>query len=265
MAERKNRLKNERTKGKTGRYYKAKSAGNDTPDILFGAHTVLEALANPDRQFVRLMVTENAARRYREELTNTPIEAEQVNPGDVSRVTGPDAVHQGLVLLARPLASPSLTDIAERDGPIVVLDQITDPHNVGAIMRSCAAFAAAGLVMTSRHSPQASGVLAKSASGALEHVPIVRVTNLSSAIEELKAAGVQCIGLDSAADEVLERAIAPSLRTAIVLGAEGKGLRHKTREKCTVLARLEMPGAIASLNVSNAAVLALYIAARRGG
>jgi len=263
MAERKIPRKNTLNKRKPGRSFRSKASEKSSLEILYGAHTVLEAVSNPNRQLSKLLATENAARRYADQLNASPIPVEQVSPGEVSRLTGPDAVHQGLVLLAHPLPAPCLDDIAEASGTIVILDQITDPHNVGAIMRSCAAFGVAGLIMTSRHSPQASGVLAKSASGAMEHVPVVRVTNLSSAIEELKVANVQCIGLDSEAENPLETAIDESQRVAIVLGAEGKGLRHKTREKCSALARLDMPGAIASLNVSNAAVLALYVANRR--
>ena len=169
-----------------------------------------------------------------------------------------------MLLEAKPLPSPELEELITNDGPIVVLDQITDPHNVGAVLRSCAAFSAAGLVMTARRSPSASSVLAKAASGALEHVPIAKVANLARAIGTLQAAGVICVGLDSEGEHILEEAVPSEGRTAIVLGAEGKGLRQKTRETCSALARLDMPGAIRSLNVSNAAALALYIASKKG-
>ena len=244
----------------------ARSKGGKSPapetDILYGQHTVLEALANPERKVRRFLASDNAARRFGDQLEAAGSKPEIVSISAITRITGPEAVHQGLLLEAVPLPDRDLQSIIERPGPIVVLDQITDPHNVGAVLRSCAAFGAAGLVMTARHSPGASSVLAKSASGALEHVPIAKVTNLSKALEELKASHVTCLGLDSAGDSELEELAAGSDRIALVLGAEGKGLRQKTRETCSHLVRVEMPGAIRSLNVSNAAVLALYIATR---
>ncbi|MEM7425266.1 MAG: 23S rRNA (guanosine(2251)-2'-O)-methyltransferase RlmB [Pseudomonadota bacterium] len=229
-------------------------------ETLYGLHTVLEALGNPRRKVRRFLASENAAKRFETQIAASGHQPEVVRTSEITRMTGPDAVHQGLLLDASPLPAPELSQLIARPGPIVVLDQITDPHNVGAVLRSCAAFAAAGLVMTARHSPSASSVLAKSASGALEHVPIAKVTNLARAIEELKDSGVHCVGLDSDADDILEHAVSGDGRTALVLGAEGKGLRQKTRETCSVLVRLDMPGAIRSLNVSNAAALALYIA-----
>ncbi|MCP5081461.1 MAG: 23S rRNA (guanosine(2251)-2'-O)-methyltransferase RlmB [Alphaproteobacteria bacterium] len=232
-------------------------------ELLYGQHTVLEALKNPARQGRRLLVTENAAKRFEAVLSGTDVPCETVTTGQISRLTGPDAVHQGLLLEAAFLPEPDLQSILERQGPIIVLDQITDPHNVGAVMRSACAFAAAGVVMTARHSPKASAVLAKSASGGLEHVPMAKVTNLSKAIETLSANGITCIGLDSEAEDGLEVCVREASRIALVLGAEGKGLRHKTRETCDRLATIPLPGAIQSLNVSNAAALALYIADRQ--
>lgn len=225
----------------------------------------MEALKNPRRRNECLFLTENAAKRFDEVLRAVAVTCETVPTGHITRHTGPDAVHQGLLLKTSPLPPVDLQDILERPGPIVVLDQITDPHNVGAVLRSATAFAAAGLVMTARHSPGASAVLAKSASGGLEHVPIAKVTNLSKAIETLIANGVPCIGLDSEAQEDLETCVSDHSRVALVLGAEGKGLRHKTRETCDRLANIQVPGAIQSLNVSNAAALALYIASRVSG
>jgi 23S rRNA (guanosine2251-2'-O)-methyltransferase len=187
-----------------------------------------------------------------------------VDPQDLDRLTGPDAVHQGIVILADPLPQPRL-DQVPRDAIIVLLDQVTDPHNVGAILRSCAAFAVTALVATARHSPEGSAVLSKSASGATEVVPFVKVTNLARAMEELKEYGYTIVGLDSEALETIAEAAARP-RTgplALVLGAEGKGLRQLTRETCDVLARLDLPGAIQSLNVSNAAAVALYALTRR--
>jgi 23S rRNA (guanosine2251-2'-O)-methyltransferase len=224
---------------------------------------VVAALANPARRARRLMLTENAARRLAEEGVTPAIAPEIVRPDAIDRLLGPDAVHQGLYLETDALPAPTL-DTIEAEGIVLVLDQITDPHNVGAIMRSAAAFAVRAIVTTARHSPEATGVLAKSASGALEHVPFLTVQNLARALAALKARGFLTVGLDSEGAAPLE---ACDLREplALVLGAEGKGLRQLTRETCDVVARLDLPGAIKSLNVSNAAALALYIAARRLG
>ncbi len=252
-------------RGKSARrQFNRKKENPDAGDtvILYGLHTVVQALGNAERKPLRLLATENAARRLPEMPAGLPIEPTIATASTISRITGHEAVHQGLLLEARPLPSPDLQSVMERSGPIVVLDQITDPHNVGAVLRSCAAFAAAGIVMTARHSPAESSVLAKSASGALEHVPISRVTNLSKAIEQLKASRIACIGLDSEAEHELESFASPQTRIALVFGAEGRGLRHKTRETCSCLARIDMPGTIKSLNVSNAAALALYVVGR---
>jgi 23S rRNA (guanosine2251-2'-O)-methyltransferase len=170
-------------------------------------------------------------------------------------------VHQGLYLEADPLPSPPIEELAT-DGLVLVLDQITDPHNVGAIFRSAAAFAVTAIVTTARHSPEATGVLAKAASGALEHVPFVMVQNLARGLAALKERGFLVIGLDSGGDDDL--AGLPLRRPlALVLGAEGKGLRQLTKETCDHVARLDLPGAIQSLNVSNAAAVALHVAASR--
>ena len=239
-----------------------KAGTHDDMELLYGQHTVLEALKNPARTARRLLVTENAAKRIDAVLRDANVPWETATAGQISRLTGPEAVHQGLLLEADPLPEPDLQSLMERQGPVIVLDQITDPHNVGAVMRSACAFAAAGVVMTARHSPKASAVLAKSASGGIEHVPVAKVSNLSKAIETLSANGFTCIGLDSEAQDELEACVAEASRIALVLGAEGKGLRHKTRETCDRLATIALPGAIKSLNVSNAAALALYIANR---
>ena len=231
--------------------------------ILYGWHTVIAALANPRRQFRRLLLTENAARRLAEENCDTRIAPEIVRPSDIDRLLSPDAVHQGLYAEVEPLEMPRLSDL-KRNGIVLVLDQITDPHNVGAIMRSAAAFAATAIVTTARHSPEATGVLAKSASGALELVPFVTVQNLSRSLDDLKALGFQIVGLDSDGDSNLSD-LTLTAPLALVLGAEGKGLRQLTRTTCDHVARLDLPGDIKSLNVSNAAALALYIGATRLG
>jgi len=236
---------------------------SDGPAILYGWHTVSLALANPARRIRKLLLTENAAKRLADESIDTRIAPEIVRPSQIDQLLGPDAVHQGLLAEADPLPSPDIDDLAP-EGLVLVLDQITDPHNVGAILRSAAAFAVRAVVTTARHSPEATGVLAKSASGALELVPMVTVQNLARALTQLNDRGFMTVGLDSEGSENLG-AIALREPLALVLGAEGKGLRQLTRETCSVVARLDMPGAIKSLNVSNAAVLALYIGASRLG
>jgi 23S rRNA (guanosine2251-2'-O)-methyltransferase len=228
--------------------------------VIYGWHSVLAALENPQRRFHRLLATDNAARRLRDDIVKLPLEPQLVRAEAIAALAGPEAVHQGVYAEADPLPSPELDEIAR--GMVLVLDQITDPHNVGAILRSAAAFAATAVVTTERHSPQASGVLAKAASGALEHVAIATVVNLARALDELKTLGMMLVGLDSAGEADLEAApLAAPL--ALVVGAEGKGLRQLTRRHCDIVARLALPGAIKSLNVSNATALALYIAKRR--
>jgi 23S rRNA (guanosine2251-2'-O)-methyltransferase len=243
--------------------FRGREASPDGPVILYGWHSVSMALANPRRRFRKLILTENAARRLAEENIATRITPELARPAEIDRMLSPDAVHQGLYAEADPLPSPDIATL-EPEGLVLVLDQITDPHNVGAILRSAAAFAVKAIVTTARHSPEATGVLAKSASGALEVVPLVTVQNLARALTELNERGFQTVGLDSEGSENLA-AIALRQPLALVLGAEGKGLRQLTRQTCSAVARLDMPGEIKSLNVSNAAVLALYIGASRLG
>src|SRR6201997_2302925 len=243
--------------------WRGREGAADDTVILYGWHTVTAALANPGRRIRKLLLTENAARRLAEENIDTRIAPEIVRPNLIAQRRGPDAVHQGLLAEADPLDSPDI-DTLPQDGIVLVLDQITDPHNVGAIMRSAAAFAVKAIVTTARHSPEATGVLAKSASGALELVPLVTVQNLARALTEMNDRGFLTVGLDSQGSDDLG-AVALRQPLALVLGAEGKGLRQLTRETCSVVARLDMPGEIKSLNVSNAAVLALYIGASRLG
>jgi 23S rRNA (guanosine2251-2'-O)-methyltransferase len=243
--------------------WRGRERSSEGPAILYGWHTVTMALANPKRRVRKLLLTENAARRLSEEGIASRVRTEIVRPAEIDRLLSPDAVHQGLYAEADPLPSPDLATL-EPEGLVLVLDQITDPHNVGAIVRSAAAFAVKAIVTTARHSPEASGVLAKSASGALELVPLVTVQNLARALTALNERGFMTVGLDSAGDENLS-AIDLRAPLALVLGAEGKGLRQLTRETCRAVARLDLPGEIKSLNVSNAAVLALYIGASRLG
>lgn len=232
------------------------------PVVLYGWHTVSAALQNPNRHVRRLWLTENAARRLSEAGISLPEQHELVRPDAIDRRLGPDAVHQGLLAEADPLPSLSIDEV-EQHGLVLALDQVTDPHNVGAVLRSAAAFGVKAIVTTARHSPEATGVLAKSASGALEHVPIAIVRNLAQALEQLRRRGFQLIGLDSLGDGDLAAAEI-RLPAVLVLGAEGKGLRQLTRATCDMVARLDLPGQITSLNVSNAAALALYIAFTRG-
>ena len=231
-----------------------------TDVVLYGWHTVTAALTNPARRIRRLLVTENALRRLNDDGIALPKALEVVRPDAIAARLTADAVHQGFYAEADPLPSPDLETLPAT-GIVLVLDQITDPHNVGAILRTAAAFAVAAIVTTARHSPEATGVLAKSASGALELVPIVTVQNLARGIAALKDRGFATVGLDSEAADALA-ALPLKAPLALVLGAEGKGLRQGTRAVCERLARLDLPGAIKSLNVSNAAALALYIASR---
>jgi len=243
--------------------WRDRDSATDGPVILYGWHTVTMALQNPKRRIRKLTLTENAARRLADENIETRIAPEIVRPQEIDRLLSPDAVHQGLLAEADPLPSPAIETL-EQEGIVLVLDQITDPHNVGAILRSAAAFAVKAIVTTARHSPEATGVLAKAASGALELVPLVTVQNLARALTALNERGFQTVGLDSQGSEDLSE-IALREPLALVLGAEGKGLRQLTRETCSVVARLDMPGEIKSLNVSNAAVLSLYVGASRLG
>jgi 23S rRNA (guanosine2251-2'-O)-methyltransferase len=229
--------------------------------ILYGWHTVKAALQNPARRIRRLYATANAARRLAEDGVTLAVEPELVRPDAIAHRLGPDAVHNGLLAEADPLPSPELEDL-EPAGIVLVLDQITDPHNVGAILRTAAGFNVAAVVTTARHSPEATGVLAKAASGALEYVPIVTVQNLARALETLRERGYTLVGLDSTGEiDLADAALHAPL--ALVLGAEGKGLRQLTRATCDQVARLDLPGRIKSLNVSNATALALYIATRQ--
>src|SRR5947208_6782360 len=243
--------------------WRDRDSGGDGPSILYGWHTVSAALANPRRTILKLLLTENAARRLAEENIDTRVTPEIVRPQLIDQRLGPDAVHQGMLAEADPLPSPDIETL-KQEGIVLVLDQITDPHNVGAILRSAAAFAVKAIVTTARHSSEATGVLAKAASGALEMVPLVTVQNLARALTEMNEIGFMTVGLDSQGSEDLG-AVALRQPLALVLGAEGKGLRQLTRETCSVVARLDMPGEIKSLNVSNAAVLALYVGATRLG
>lgn len=229
--------------------------------VLYGWHPVVEALRNPKRKVRRILASENGHRRLVEEVGALPVEPDIVHPREIDKLLTPDAVHQGLLIECDPLKGPAL-DAVPADCLLLVLDQITDPHNVGAILRSAAAFGVDAVVTTERHSPVATGVLAKAASGGLEHVPIITVRNLGDALQLLGQQNVLRVGLDSEGPVPMAQ-VAVRRPMALVLGAEGKGLRQRTRELCDVLARLDMPGAIKSLNVSNAAAISLYALTER--
>jgi 23S rRNA (guanosine2251-2'-O)-methyltransferase len=217
-------------------------------------------MQNPRREIRRVLITPNAQRRLGEAGVAVPGEPEAVTPRDLDRLLGEEAVHQGVAIEAAPLPPVSLDDVAEAR-LLVVLDQVTDPHNVGAIFRSAAAFAADAVVTTGRHSPVESGVLAKAASGALDLIAHVEVANLARALGEIGERGFTRIGLDAEAEATLEDVPAAD-KIALVLGAEGRGLRQLTRQTCDVLVRLPIATGVGSLNVSNAAVLALYLTRR---
>jgi 23S rRNA (guanosine2251-2'-O)-methyltransferase len=244
-------------------------APDDGVRLIFGHHAVEAALANPRRVVLAAMLTDNAARRLAPVLARRTVGVTPVSPRELDRRLGPDTVHQGALLEVEDLDEPSLADLAEaaQHRPIVILDQVTDPHNVGAILRSCSVFGAGGVVMTRRHAPPLAGVLAKAASGALETMPIARVGNLARALADLQSAGVTVLGLDDQGSESIEALVWPE-RPALVLGAEGKGLRELTAKTCDRLIRITAEGPIDSLNVSNAAAVSLHMAAiarrRRG-
>jgi 23S rRNA (guanosine2251-2'-O)-methyltransferase len=241
-----------------------KKASGPSVNAVYGWHSALAALQNPERRIERILATENALARLADEPLAPGIADRLPQPvpaAEIERLVGADAVHQGLAVVCAPLPERTIEDIAGSD-LILVLDQVTDPHNVGAILRSAAAFGAGGLVMSERHGAAERGVLAKTASGGLEHVPLVRVTNLARALREIADHGFIIYGLDSAYAEPIE-SVPPSEKAALVLGAEGRGLRRLTREACDHLVRLDMPGAIKSLNVSNAAAVALYALTRK--
>ncbi|WP_407050623.1 TrmH family RNA methyltransferase [Methyloraptor flagellatus] len=234
--------------------------GSGAPDgrvFLYGLHTVETALANPERVVHAIYATRNALARLAERGVNFPVEPQLVEPRWIDARVGEDAVHQGILIESKPLEPVALTDLG-RARLVLALDQVTDPHNVGAIMRSAVALGADALITPSHHSPDESGVLAKSASGALDLITHIEVVNLARALGTLRSEGFRVIGLDSEGPADLE-GTEVGARTVVVLGAEGKGLRPVTREACDALARIDMPGAIKSLNVSNAAVLSLYI------
>lgn len=235
---------------------------------LFGLHAVRDALLNPAREKLRLVVTKNALDKLEQAVAEAGIEPEVVDPRKFDVPIDESSVHQGAAMEVRPLNWGKLSDVAisGAGAPLVVLmDRVTDPHNVGAVLRSAEVFGARAVIAPRHHSAPETGALAKTASGALERQPYLRVTNLADAMDELRDMGFFLIGLDGEAQITLEDAVkdAGTRPIGLVLGAEGPGLREKTRETCDLLARIPFSGAFGSLNVSNAAAVSLYAASRR--
>jgi len=242
------------------------SYGAPSSAYLYGIHAVTQALLNPKRIHQRLLCTEKGYESLQETWAEALAdgislpEVTTVEKEDIERLLPRDAVHQDILLDCQPLAETSLYDLlltAPDNAKVLVLDQVTDPHNIGAILRSAAAFGAIAVVMQTLHAPEVTGTLANSASGAVEHVPLVREVNLSRALEQLKKAGFFCIGLDEDGKQTLAQ-LKLTGKTALVLGAEGSGLRRLVSENCDELVKLPTQGPIGSLNVSNAAAVALY-------
>jgi len=246
-----------------------KPATGETGFWLYGTHAVLAALANPERGIQRLVIAAQSAENLESRVEAAAAKAGVPRPrpeirdrGELQRLVPPGARHQGLCVAAGPLPEPGLAQIRARahdagTAVVVALDQATDPRNVGAVVRSAAAFGAIAVIIPARGAPPATGVLAKAASGALETLPLVRVTNLVRALEDLKAAGFWCWGLAAEAETRLAD-MDKGGKVALVLGAEGKGLRRLTRETCDALARIPTAGPLQNLNVSVAAAISLY-------
>lgn len=226
---------------------------------MYGFHSVEAALSNAERKVKRVLATETQAVKLKPAADKRRLKCEITKPADIEKYTGKDAVHQGVAALVENLAAPTLDEVATKaEHPVLVLDQVTDPHNVGAMLRTAAAFNVACVVVQERHSPQESGVLAKAASGGLDMVPMVYVTNISNAILELKDKGYWVVGLDghtktTFSDAKLKR------NTALVMGAEGEGLRRLVAERCDQLVKLPISSRMESLNVSNACAIGLYL------
>ena len=258
MSRNKPPAKHPRRRNRQGRDDASRASAPRESVWIYGLHAVSAALENPARKIARLIATAGAAEKQRQ--AGPYWRPEIVERQEIDAALPPGAVHQGVALLADPLAQPALEDVIGKVGEsatIVVLDRVTDPHNIGAVLRSAAAFGALAVVQTERGAPAATGIVAKSASGALETVPLVTVTNLARTLDVLQRSDFWCVGLDGDAERTLAE-VAPSGRIALVLGAEGRGLRRLTRDHCDLLARLPTLPPITSLNVSNAAAVALY-------
>lgn len=233
---------------------------------LFGLHAVRDALENPMREKLRLVVTKNAADRIADAIAASGMEPEISDSRKFAAPLDPQSVHQGAALEVKPLDWGKLRDICDPRGAVarvILLDRVTDPHNVGAVLRSAEVFGARAVIAPHRHSAPETGALAKTASGALERQPYLRVKNLATAMEELKTLGYHLFGMDGEASDTLDDALGDAPKaTGLVLGAEGPGLRDKSKETCDQLVRIDPAGAFGSLNVSNAAAVSLYAVKR---
>jgi 23S rRNA (guanosine2251-2'-O)-methyltransferase len=228
---------------------------NTATYCIYGRHACTAALGNPKRKVKGALITRNVLEEYTPLLTGIPYET--VDPKRMEKHLPSDAVHQGIALEVYPLPPLELEDVLQSGKSLLLLDQVTDPHNVGAILRSAAAFDAGAVIVHDRNAPKESGVIAKAASGALEHVPLVAVGNIASAIKEMQEAGYWCVGLDGSAEKLLHT-LKLATKTVLILGAEGAGMRRLTAERCDYLAKLPIHPQMESLNVSNAAAIALY-------
>jgi 23S rRNA (guanosine2251-2'-O)-methyltransferase len=244
---------------------RARKAASRETVWLFGLHAVEDALRNPRRDRLRLVLTRNALERLGEAVAVSGMAPEIADAREFAAPLDPSSVHQGAALEVKPLAWGDFETVAAQAGLVVLLDRVTDPHNVGAVLRSAEVFGAGAVIAPARHSAPETGALAKAASGALERQPYLRVGNLGDAMERLKRMGYVLIGLDGAAEMAVEAALdgLAGRPVALVLGAEGPGMRERTLGLCDRVARIGAAGGFGSLNVSNAAAVALYAAARR--
>lgn len=264
-------------RGPGGRAPDGRPPAREPDRYLYGVHAAVAAILNPDRVITRVQCTEAGLANLSDALSQAAEAGiDRPAPEIVDRALMDrflkGAVHQGIALEIKPLDAPDIDDLgreaemrgeAQKRSVVVVLDQVTDPHNIGAILRSAASFGALAVIVTDRNTPEVTGVMAKAASGAVEHVALTRVKNLARALESLGEWGFRRIGLAEEGTATLAEAMQGD-RVALVLGAEGEGLRHLTRETCDALARLPTQGPVSSLNVSNAAAIALYEASREG-
>ena len=236
-----------------------KTLADSSQLYIYGSHAVRAAVDNPKRHIKNLYLTENAAHELAETLAKRNIQAQISKPQQLASLLPPDAVHQGMVLETEPLPEPDLADLAASGKLLVLLDQVSDPRNVGAILRAAAVFGAGGIILPRRNSPPPSGTLAKTASGALEVVPLLAVANLARALETLHKAGYMSVGLDERGDTLIGD-VPKDSPLAVVMGAEGSGLRRLTRETCDMLARLPVAddAGFATLNVATANAVTLY-------
>lgn len=239
-------------------------AGGQESLWLFGLHAVRDALLNPRREKLRLIVTKNALDRLGEAVAAAGVEPEIVDARKFTAPIDPGSVHQGAALEVKPLDWGPIDDLVIGGGDVLCLDRVTDPHNVGAILRSAEVFGASAVIAPLRHSAPETGALAKTASGALERQPYLRVRNLAAMMEHLRHLGFFLIGLDGTGEATLEEALEEARGpVALILGAEGPGLRDKTKDTCDRIARIAFSGGFGSLNVSNAAAVSLYAAQKR--